>query len=94
MKNTGTKNNSGREDSNEEFRYEILNHIGVLGTSNSGWKKEINIVKWNDANPKIDIREWDQNHEKMSRGTSLNFQEAENLRNCLSDFDFSVLLNT
>ena len=93
MKNSGNKNNSSREDSHEEFRYEIINHIGVLGTNNSGWSKEINIVKWNDANPKIDIREWDQNHEKMSRGTSLNFSEAENLRNCLSDFDFSVLNN-
>ncbi|MHB1485168.1 MAG: YdbC family protein [Saccharofermentanales bacterium] len=76
----------------DEFHYEILNHIGILSTSNSGWCKELNVVKWNDANPKIDIREWDSEHEKMSRGTSLNIKEAEKLRELLLESDFSTMV--
>lgn len=81
-----------KEEGNDEFRYEILNHIGILATANSGWSKEVNIVKWNDAHPKIDIREWDVEHEKMSRGASLNVKEAEKLRDLLDNFDFSVMI--
>ena len=90
-KGTGNKT-SKREDGADEFRFEILNHIGILSTANSGWSKEINIVRWNDAHPKIDIREWDGEHEKMSRGASLNVKEAEKLRDLLADFDFSAMV--
>ncbi len=91
MNKTGAKPNSKR-DENDDFHYEILNHIGTLSTNNAGWKKELNIVKWNDANPKIDIREWDMDHEKMSRGTSLNVKEVEKLRELLGEYDFSTMV--
>jgi hypothetical protein len=92
MNKTLNKNTGKREDHNDEFKFEIINHIGVLGTNSTGWNKELNIVKWNDANPKIDIREWDSEHEKMSRGTSLNVREAEKLRELICDFDFSAMV--
>ena len=50
------------------------------------------MVKWNEANPKIDIRDWDLEHEKMSRGASLNVKEAEKLRELLVDYDFSSMI--
>ena len=88
------KNNSVRneEKSNDSFRFEILNHIGVLSQNQSGWSKEVNVVKWNDANPKIDIRDWDTEHEKMSRGISLNVSEAEKLSDLLVEIDFGEML--
>jgi len=81
-----------KEEHGDDFHYEILNHIGILSTGNTGWRKELNIVKWNEANPKIDIRDWDVEHEKMSRGASLNVKEAEKLRELLDDYDFSSMI--
>lgn len=86
-KNTKTANRS------EDFKFEIINHIGVISqNSNSGWTKELNIVKWNSANPKIDIREWDETHERMSRGASLSIDEAQNLRDLLEEIDFTAMV--
>jgi hypothetical protein len=90
MNKNNTKTNSKKEERNDEFHFEIINHVGILSTSSTGWRKELNIVKWNDANPKIDIREWDSEHEKMSRGASLNAKEAEKLRELLEEYDFSA----
>lgn len=91
MNKTNTKNNVKKEE-NDDFHFEILNHIGVLSSNNAGWRKELNIVKWNDANPKVDIRDWDSDHEKMSRGTSLNVKEVDKLKELLVEYDFSELI--
>ncbi len=89
-----TKNSSSKneEKSSDSFKYEILSHIGILSQNQSGWSKEVNVVKWNDANPKIDIRDWDNEHEKMSRGISLNLAEAEKLSDMLFEIDFKEML--
>lgn len=89
---SNNKTNTKKEEHGDEFHYEILNHIGTLSTNSAGWSKELNVVKWNEANPKIDIRDWDLEHEKMSRGASLNVKEAEKLRELIVDFDFSAMV--
>ena len=33
----------------EEISLEILEHIAVLKENPNGWKKEVNIIRWNDA---------------------------------------------
>ncbi len=40
-----------------EFQYEIKEEIGVLSESKSGWRKEMNLVSWNGATSKLDIRD-------------------------------------
>ena len=39
----------------EEIKYELVKTIGALGEGSKGWKKEVNIIKWNDRPGKIDI---------------------------------------
>ena len=41
-----------------ELKYEITEHIGVLSENAKGWTKELNMVSWNEHEPKYDIREW------------------------------------
>ena len=41
------------------------------------WRKEINKVSWNGAEPKWDIREWNEEHDKSSKGTTLSDDEAK-----------------
>lgn len=66
-----------------EFKYEITKEIGVLSESKGGWRKEVNMVSWNDKPAKLDIRDWAPNHEKMGKGTSLSSEEVEKLKELL-----------
>ena len=63
-----------------DIKYEIVNHIGVLSTSPSGWTKELNVVSWNGGQEKYDIRDWSPDHTKMSKGITLNEEEIGQLR--------------
>lgn len=58
-----------------EFKFEITRHVATLSTKSNGWTKELNMVSWNERAPKYDIREWDPDHIKMSKG--ITFDEAE-----------------
>ncbi len=50
------------------FQYEITNHIGVISESDKGWTKEVNLISWNNRDPKYDIRDWAPEHEKNGKG--------------------------
>ena len=66
-----------RENNRDEITYEIKEHIAVLNTSETGWTREVNLVSWNGTKPKVDVREWDPDHKRMSRGITLTEAEAE-----------------
>lgn len=66
-----------------EFTYEIKEELGVLSERRGGWTREVNLVSWNGAEPKYDIRDWAPGHEKMSKGISLSLDEVRNLREIL-----------
>ena len=70
-----------------EFKYEIIKEIAVLSTNLSGWNREVNMVSWNDAKPKLDIRDWAPEHEKMGKGVSLSAEEVAVLQEVLADLD-------
>lgn len=70
---------------NTEIKFEIVQNIGVLSENNKGWKKELNLVKWNGANAKYDIREWAPDHSKMGKGVTLSNDEFENLKQLIND---------
>lgn len=67
------------------FKYEIIKKLGVLSENTNGWKREVNLISWNERPAKIDIRDWDPNNEKMSKGITLSDEEAENLLNILKE---------
>ena len=64
---------------NEEVLFEIQETIGILRKSNTGWTRELNVVSWNGGMPRFDIREWDPQHEKMSRGITFTKAEADQI---------------
>lgn len=68
-----------------EITFEIKKHYGVIAENSTGWKKELNLVSWNEREPKLDIREWNPEHDHMSRGITLNAEEAGNLYTLLTD---------
>ena len=68
---------SVRRDRDDDFRYEIVRHFGILSTSVKGWTKEFNSVSWNGSTPKYDIRDWSAEHQHMSRGITMTREELE-----------------
>ena len=67
-----------------DFKYEIVEELGVLSENNTGWRKELNLISWNDGEPKYDVRDWSPEHEKMGKGVTLTKEEAKQLYILLS----------
>ena len=59
-----------------DIKYEIKEELGTLSENAKGWTKELNLISWNDAAPKYDIRDWAPEHEKMGKGITLTKEEA------------------
>jgi len=74
-------NSQGR---NDRIRFDLMERIGVLSRKDNGWTREVNIVAWNDGPGKVDIREWDPDHKRMTRGVTLFEEEAEKLTKVLA----------
>ncbi len=66
-----------------EVKYEIVKQIGILSKSSSGWTKELNLIRWNDREPKYDIRDWSPDREKMGKGVTLSKEELAALKELL-----------
>lgn len=67
-----------------EIKFEIKEELGTLSESAKGWTKEVNLISWNGAASKYDIRDWAPNHEKMGKGITLTAEEAEALYKILA----------
>ena len=48
-----------------DIKFEIVKKIGVLSKSEKGWAKELNLVSWNDREPKYDLRTWSPDGQTM-----------------------------
>jgi len=70
-----------------EIKYEITKTIGALSENNKGWIKELNLVSWNDRDPKYDIRDWSPEHDKMGKGLTLTHDELVALKELLNNMD-------
>ena len=70
-----------------DIKFEIKEEIGVLSESNKGWKKEFNLISWNGAAPKYDLRDWAPEHEKMGKGITLSADEVKALKELLDKID-------
>lgn len=64
--------------------YEIQRHLGVVDTTENGWRQEVNIVSWNGGKPKIDIRTWSPDHERMTKGLTLTPEQARKVADILT----------
>jgi len=75
---------------NGDFKFEIINELGIVSEGSKGWKKEFNRVSWNGGEPKYDIRDWDETHEKMGKGITISEQELRKLKE-LIDAEIALL---
>lgn len=74
-----------------DLKFEITRTIGVLSEGTKGWRKEINLVSWNERKPKVDIRDWGPEHEKIGKGVTLSAEELRTLRELLNSIDLDEI---
>jgi len=70
-----------------DIKYEIIEKVGVLSTSASGWAKELNLISWNDRDPKYDLRDWSGDGSKMGKGVTLTREELSALKDLLNSLE-------
>ena len=70
-----------------DIKFEIKETLGVLSESSKGWKKELNLISWNDKEAKYDVRDWDAEHIKMGKGVTFSAEELKKLRDILNKMD-------
>lgn len=70
-----------------DIKYEITDKIAVLSESSKGWKKELNLISWNNREPKYDIREWSPEGDKMGKGVTLSLEELKKLKEILNELE-------
>ena len=64
---------------NDDINFEIIEKIGTLRASASGWARELNLIRWNGSKPKFDIRDWSEDHAKCSKGITLTQVEMRRI---------------
>lgn len=70
-----------------EITFEITKELGVISETSKGWTRELNMVSWNEREPKFDIRDWSPDHTRMSKGISLTEEEMKKLVELFNDRD-------
>lgn len=74
-----------------EFKFDIKNTLGTISESAKGWKREVNLMTWNNKKAKVDIREWDEKHEQMGKGITLHKAELKQLKDILNEINIDEL---
>ncbi len=70
----------GKNNQDNDFSFEIVKSFRKLGqTKQSGYTKELNYVSFKGAEPKWDLREWNEDHTRMSKGITLTNSEIMDL---------------
>lgn len=70
-----------------DIKYEIVEKIAVLSRTEKGWSKELNLISWNEREPKYDLRDWNENHDKMGKGITLTKEELIQLKEALNSYE-------
>lgn len=68
--------------------FEIKETLAVLSDRRpGGWQKELNLVSWYGKEPVYDLREWNEDHSRMSKGITLTKGELSILREKLQEVE-------
>ena len=67
-----------------DFSYSIVSHITTLSQRGT-WALELNLISWAGRPATFDLRKWNEDHTKMSKGISLTRDEVKALGKFLVD---------
>ena len=68
-----------------DITYSVEKQIGVISSSGV-WETQLNLISWNHGKPKYDLRKWNTETGKMSKGISLTKDELVSLIDLVNDY--------
>ena len=68
----------------KEFKYDILAEIGTV-EEGSYQDTIVKVISWNDGDPKLDIRKWNKDENKMGKGISISLDSVQKLKDLLEE---------
>lgn len=75
------------KEMNVKVDYELKEHLSTLREFKNGRSTiEVNVISFGGQEPKMDIRKWDRETNRMQKGITLSMNEAASLRNVLNDY--------
>ncbi|MEQ8175044.1 MAG: PC4/YdbC family ssDNA-binding protein [Syntrophomonadaceae bacterium] len=74
-----------------DLKFEIIETLGVLSEGSRGWQKEVNLISWNGRSPKLDVRDWSPDHQRMGKGLTFTRDELIKLRDFINSLDLEEL---
>lgn len=78
-------------ESRKSIQCTLKHHLGKLRESEKGWSREVNIISWEGAQSRLDIRDWSKSKDRSSKGVTFTRAEVERLREMLAILDVSVI---
>lgn len=69
----------------------LKHHLGKLRENEKGWSREVNIISWEGAQSRLDIRDWSKSKDRSSKGITFTRAEVERLRAMLNILDLTVI---
>lgn len=63
----------------DTFKFKIVCKIAKISKRGT-WNLELNEVQFGDAEPKLDLRVWNEDHTLMGKGLTLTEEEFEALK--------------
>lgn len=67
-----------------DFSYKLVSHIATISQRGS-WALELNLISWAGRPATFDLRKWNDDHSRMSKGISLTRDEVKALTKYLID---------
>lgn len=67
-----------------DFSYNIIQNITTISQRGT-WSLELNLISWGGRPATFDLRKWNEDHSRMSKGISLTRDEVKALGKFLVD---------
>lgn len=76
---------AGKSDS-KDIKYDILAELGII-TTGEVYDVRAKIISWNGGEPMLDIRKWNKDNTRMSKGCSIALEGVDALKEALDNIE-------
>ena len=92
-----TTNRSGNNSSDNGGGYQPMDHVvrarlaTIRENTKTGWKRLLTVTQWGGGKFKLDVRDWNPDMTRATKGMTFTRSEAIKLRDILAIIDLSII---
>ncbi len=93
----GKATNGNQRSENSSSDYKPMERViratlaSLRENQKRGWKRLVTVTQWGGGKFKLDIREWNSDMTRSTKGMTFTRSEVEKLRNVLSIIDLNII---